>query len=134
MGPFRKKFKREYAKTLFSIAEGDLCSARDCRSGGTGRAENVSFHAEQAIEKSLKAVICHLGLPIPMVHDLKALIAALPDKCPLPPSASKMQELSEFATIRRYEEGNYALTDEELKSAIRVAEESILWAKKVIVK
>lgn len=54
-----RHFKPEYAKELIAIARGDLASAFGLKKIKMGRPENICYHAEQSIEKSLKAVLCH---------------------------------------------------------------------------
>jgi HEPN domain-containing protein len=93
--------------------------------------ENIFYLAEQAIEKSLKAVLCHLGEPISMVHEIAALIAKFPESCDLP-FGYELDQLSQFASIRRYEEGKVKLTKEEQTAVLQTSSEILQWAKKQI--
>lgn len=130
MTPKSKKFKPDYAKTLLKIAEGDLASARILASSQGGRLENIFFIAQQSIEKSLKAVLIYHQKNVPLTHDLDAIISVLPDHMHLP--KAQVEGMSEFATVRRYEEGYLEITTEEISAALRAAESFLSWAKKEI--
>ncbi|NBC28662.1 MAG: HEPN domain-containing protein [Spirochaetes bacterium] len=71
-----RRFDPEYGQTLFNIAEKDFTTAKFTESGvqsGEVRPENVLFLYQQSIEKLLKAVLCRLDRPVPLVHDLGSL-------------------------------------------------------------
>ena len=132
MGPFSKKFRPEYAKTLLKIAGGDLNTAEALLGNKNVRPENICFLAQQAIEKCIKAVLCHKNLSVPQVHDLEALVAAVPDNCPSIPGIEQLGDLTEFATVRRYEEGYQELEPPEMLAVVKTARECIEWAKKIV--
>jgi HEPN domain-containing protein len=132
MTPHSRKFPKSYAKTLFRIAEGDFQTAKILLKYPGGRVENSLFHIQQAMEKALKALLCHHKLPIPMTHDLGALLGALPDKLPALPQGSNLTAFTEFATVRRYEEAIYELDSKELEAALRLGESVLLWAKQIL--
>ena len=131
MTPKAKKYDPKYAKELIKIAKGDLGSAKDLQSGKQGRPENVLYLTQQSIEKCLKAVLCILEKPVLHTHDLEALINLLP-KNTLPQDWNELLSLTEYATVRRYEEGYEILTDEDLRNAIQLGERIIKWAEKLI--
>ena len=124
-------FKIEYAKELFAIAVEDLKTAHVLAKNSFVRKENILFHIQQAIEKALKGVICALEQPVPLVHDLALIIDRLP-KDNSPPFASEIVDLSQFASIRRYEEGTFEFTSEEIQASLDAAEKIIDWSKKEI--
>ncbi len=133
MTPRGKTYKKEYAVELLRIAQGDLGSARVLLKGTEGRPENVCFLVQQVIEKAIKAVQCHLGLTIVHTHDVEALIAMLPEE-ERPPQPDQLAIFTEYATIRRYEEGFAILTKPDLESMVRVGESVTHWAKSRISK
>ena len=94
-----RKFKKEYALELQRIAENDLLAAGVLASNAAVRRETVFFQIQQAVEKSLKALLCHRETTVPMVHDLALIIDRLN---PAPPRADEISDLSDFASIRRY--------------------------------
>ena len=107
-------FEKHYAKTLLRIAEGDYRTAVGVALIPDARIENAFYLAQQAIGKALKAVLVTKGIAVPMIHDLAALLSKLPDDCEAP-FGYELNELSQFATIRRYEEGSWKPTKEELQ-------------------
>ncbi len=126
-----RTFKKEYARELLSIAEGDLGSGRVLFQNfgqEKSRAENVFFLCQQAIEKALKAVLCAYGLPVPLVHELGVLVSKLPDES-APHFGYELGALTEFAATRRYEEGVLVLTREEAGDVVQNAEKILEWAE-----
>jgi len=124
-------FKKEYALELLGIAEGDLRSSRVLLKDEGGRAENVCFHAQQAIEKGLKALLCHLEIAVPFTHNLEVLASKLPKSFTLP-AIGDFETLAEYATIRRYEEGVVELDKKDLELTYKAASDFIAWVKKKI--
>jgi HEPN domain-containing protein len=123
-----KIFPVPYAQVLWRIAEGDFKTVVTLAKASDYRVENAFYLAQQSIEKSLKAVLVKLGLPVPLVHDLSALLSKLPADCD-PPYGYELNALSEYATIRRYEEGSWTPTQEELKEIIVKTANMLDWAK-----
>ncbi len=121
-------FKKEYAPELLRIAESDLESAQILFQAKRGRFENVLFHAAQAVEKSLKAVLCAQGKPVPLTHQLYTVVSQFPT-LDMPPGGYSLNDLTPFATIRRYEEGKAALNPDDLKNALALATQVVEWAK-----
>ncbi len=74
----------------------------------------IGFHAQQALEKLLKAALAHAGIAPPRIHDLGELIARLSDVDLTPPaSASEARALVPWAVEFRYED----ILDEHLDRA-----------------
>lgn len=126
-----KLFKKEYAHELLKIAKGDLQSATVLSKQKMGRPENICLLAQQTIEKAIKAVLAWKQIPFPLVHDAGVLIAKLPTN-ELPPYGYALSELTQFATVRRYEEGSYELSEEEIASVLKSAEDVLGWAIKKV--
>jgi len=126
-----KKFRKEYAPELFKIAQGDLDSAKGLTSAKLGRVENVCFHVQQAIEKALKAVLCHHEIPVPLVHDLGILLAKLPEDQNFP-FGYEINDLNDYAAIRRYEEGVIELSWDDAASVIKIGDTVLKWAGKIV--
>lgn len=126
-----RKFNKSYSIELLSIATQDLETARLLMGTTLKRKENILFHIEQSIEKAIKAVLCQLEIAVPMVHEIAILIDRLPED-KMPPRAEDLADLTQFATIRRYEEGKASLDQEEIQEAYNLAKEIITWAKNLI--
>ena len=71
----------------------------------------IGFHAQQALEKLLKAALAHAGVAPPRIHDLGELIARLGDAGLTPPtSANEARALVPWAVEFRYDD----VLDEQL--------------------
>jgi HEPN domain-containing protein len=71
----------------------------------------IGFHAQQALEKLLKAALAQAGAAPPRIHDLGELIARLGDEGLTPPtSTSEARALVPWAVEFRYDD----ILDEQL--------------------
>ncbi len=123
-----KLFHPEYARVLWQIADGDLQSAEVMAQNlNKGRRENICFAAQQCIEKSFKAVLCSRQKPVPITHSIELLLDRLQPTVPV--GAEALIELTDFATVRRYEEGSEIITAEDLQAIIDAARGVLMWAK-----
>jgi len=127
----RRRFKKPYSRELLLVAQGDLEAARALEQSRVSRKENILFHVQQALEKALKAVICAHELDVPLSHDLHELAQAFPGREQIP-RVETIYDLTQFATIRRYEEGVAVITDDEIKAAIQTAKEILDWVEQNI--
>lgn len=134
MTPLTRKFSKSYAKELIRIAEGDLKTAKVLMDHPFGRPENTFFLLQQTVEKSLKALLCHHNISIPLTHDLAALLAMLPTSIKAPEEVKALLTLTEFASIRRYEEGSYEYSKEEAAKAYQVTHNLLNWVKALLEK
>jgi len=125
--PRTRKFKQDYAYRLLKIAKDDLYAAKFLLTAPACRPETIGYHTQQCVEKAIKSVLIFLKIEIPMSHDIDSLLERLPDKMieELPEGAG---ELTQFATIRRYVDGEELLEKKDLEAAIQVAEFFINWA------
>ncbi len=69
-------------KEWIAKAEGDYATAElELHPTGTPNLDAVCFHAEQCIEKLMKALLIHLGVTPPRTHDLATLDRLLSPAC-----------------------------------------------------
>jgi HEPN domain-containing protein len=81
----------------------------------------VCFHAQQAAEKALKALLLRHGILYPHKHDLADLIALLPEMpTALGGLGQRISALTPYATTERYEE-IILPSDEEAQRAYSIA-------------
>ena len=67
--------------------------------------EIIGFHAQQAVEKLIKAVLAHREVAYPRIHDLTELVDLLRDKkIPFPEQLEEIDRLTPFAIVFRYAE------------------------------
>ena len=67
----------DHAKALFAMAKKDWQALQEMSRNLLIADEILGFHAQQAIEKSLKAWIASLGLDYPRTHNLISLLDKL---------------------------------------------------------
>ena len=60
------------------------------------------MHAQQAAEKSLKAVLVLHDLPVPFTHDLAYLRRLIGDHLPPGPSQDNLDRLNRWGAAARY--------------------------------
>ncbi|MDH5428718.1 MAG: HEPN domain-containing protein [Nitrospirota bacterium] len=66
--------------------------------------EAIGFHAQQAVEKCLKAVLSLHQIPFRKTHDLGELMDLLSDAGkPTPPETNEIEFLNPFAVTFRYD-------------------------------
>lgn len=129
--PKRRKFKKEYSYKLLRIAENDLYVGEFLMNAPKCRPEVILFQTQQAIEKSVKAVLVFREQQVPLTHDLEELIAELStEEISLFPENTPL--LSKFATVMRYTEGDEIFSSDDLVAAIKLAKFFLDWAKKNI--
>jgi HEPN domain-containing protein len=127
-------FRKGYAGELLRIAESDLDTVEYLLEGltqGRIRGESYFFAVQQVLEKALKAVLVHRGIPVPMVNDLGVLLAKVPRECE-PPFGYEIGALTEFAAARRYEESSLEWGLEEAQEALGLGKSAVDWARGVI--
>ena len=91
------------AEVLFRKARGDESTVEKLLPDPTSQDEIIGFHAQQAVEKLLKAVLAHRGVPYPRIHDLTELVDLLREnKILFPEDLEEIDRLTPFATVFRY--------------------------------
>lgn len=94
---------RDLAKVLARKAEGDAKVARKLAPDPDIDDEAVGFHAQQAVEKWLKAGMALHGLEEARIHDLGRLLEILDSAgADPPPGADRLDDLSIYAVPLRY--------------------------------
>lgn len=95
----------EQAQLLARKASQDATAARLFAGNEEIADEIIGFHAQQAVEKWLKAVMAVRGLPEDRIHDIGRLLQILEKgDVELPRKASQLDELTEYAVPMRYDE------------------------------
>lgn len=106
----------EFAEQLLAAAQRDLTVWRKLVHDAEVHDAMLGFHAQQAVEKLLKAVLARAGVVFRRTHDLAELLDVLHDAgLPPPPHADRLDELNPFAVDARYGmEGDSALVRQEV--------------------
>ena len=109
-------------------ARSDLAMARAKQEGVY--LEDLCFHAQQAAEKSIKALLILLGVEFPYVHDLARLLTLVEEAGEeLPEGVKQAERLTCFAIFARYPGLSGALSEQEYDGAISLAERVIRWVE-----
>lgn len=65
----------------------------------------IGFHAQQAVEKALKAVLVRHGIEFPRTHNIAMLVELLRrGSLPIPPDAEDLPLLTPFGVTQRYDD------------------------------
>jgi HEPN domain-containing protein len=95
--------------------------------------EDLCFDAQQAAEKAIKAVLIHLGVRFPYVHDLAQLLTLIVQAGQTIPGAVKQAAiLSEYAVQTRYPGLAEPVTLVEYEQAVAIAGDVVHWAESII--
>jgi HEPN domain-containing protein len=117
----------EVAELFLRKAASDLSAARVLARDPDQGDDVVGFHAQQAVEKSLKAVLVVRGFDIPRTHD-RDLLARLvvPGTQDVPSELADANTLSPWAVATRYDDIGATL---DRRGALDVAERAFDWAR-----
>jgi len=95
--------------------------------------EDLCFDAQQAAEKAIKAVLLHLAIRFPYVHDLTALLALIEQGgTSVPEPVREAGRLTRFAVVTRYPGIAEPVTREEYDRAIAITEVVVHWADSMV--
>lgn len=94
--------------------------------------ESLCFHAQQAAEKAIKAVLIANGIRPAHTHDIDVLIAALENVIDVPAGVRAAGVLAQYAVLSRYP-GDFGEVDEdEWRTSAKQARLAVEWAAGVI--
>lgn len=94
--------------------------------------DTVCFHAQQCVEKYLKALLLDRRGEIPRTHSIKTLLALLPESCRPELTAEEQEFLSDFAVFTRYPGDYEEISLREAKRALRLARRVRSFIRKAI--
>ena len=114
----------DHARGWLDKARSDLATG-DLVADGDGPYDTACFHAQQATEKALKALLALLEQPIPRTHDLEELQRLCLQTVHLEELASlDLTEVTDYAVMVRY--------DLEFWPAQATASDALMLASRVI--
>lgn len=94
--------------------------------------EMLLFHAQQAAEKALKAVLIRLGIDFPRTHNPLALVDILPPQFNSLPFLIAATALTEYAILLRYPGVNAPVNETRYARMLKLAEDVVAWAQQLI--
>ena len=92
-----------HAEEILEAARRDLRALRGMNDTEVFSDEIFGFHAQQSVEKALKAWLAFLGQRFPKTHDLKQLIDLLGESGVSTDGMDSFVDLNAFAVQYRYE-------------------------------
>lgn len=109
---------REWAQK----AENDLtAAAHTLKLGKACPTDTVCFHAQQCVEKYVKALLVYHDLDFPKTHNLRALLTLLPVRAQPDLTLEEQHVLTRYATVTRYPGDYEAIPLAEARYAVKVA-------------
>jgi HEPN domain-containing protein len=93
----------EHAREMVILAQRDLKALQGMFDADTFADEIFGFHAQQAVEKALKAWLTVVGVEYPRTHDLEELMGLLEEHAePILEAFYDLVDLTDFAVQFRY--------------------------------
>lgn len=110
------------AREWVEKAENDLKNAaHTVRMGLECPTDTVCFHAQQCVEKYLKALLVTQGIDFPKTHDVEELMNLTPAAMRPNLSASDEALLTDYATTARYPGYGETISLSDALDAVRIA-------------
>jgi HEPN domain-containing protein len=94
----------EHAQMMLDLAQKDLKAVKGMMDEEQFEDEIFGFHAQQTVEKVVKAWLSHIGVNYPKTHDLEELFTLLEDQNQtIPENYRSLTDFTDFAVQFRYE-------------------------------
>ena len=115
--------KEKIIKLWLLKAESDLRTAQILIKDENPPTESICFHAQQAVEKLLKAYLTYLDIKAPKTHDIATLLELClsVDEKFKELDQEKLEELTFYAVEIRYPDAFYQPSIEEAREALKQA-------------
>jgi len=92
--------------------------------------EQVCFHAQQAAEKAIKAVLLLRKVEFPLTHDIEVLLdIAENGEIRLPVDMREVGLLTPYAVAARYPGHWFEITPADVREALEAAGRTVCWAE-----
>jgi HEPN domain-containing protein len=91
--------------------------------------EDLCFHAQQACEKAIKALLVSQHISFSKTHNINTLLKLLPSSVPIPSMLLPAGDLSDYAVTTRYPGDYIPISEEDWKDSVKLAEEVIKWVE-----
>lgn len=112
----------DIAREWIIKAENDLKTASHTLKIAKGcPTDTVCFHAQQCVEKYLKALLVIKGIDFPRTHDIEHLVSLLPESIWLRLSIEEQRRITAYATVTRYPGEYEPILLAEAQRSLRIA-------------
>lgn len=120
--------KEDLAAELLALAADDEAAVRALMAVESVTDSIAGFHAQQAVEKALKAALASRGAEFPFSHDLARLMELCDSAgLPLPSALADVDRLTPYGVRFRY--GSAVAGDVTRAEAAAWASEALSWAR-----
>jgi HEPN domain-containing protein len=96
--------------------------------------DTVCFHAQQCVEKYLKAFLVLEEIEFPKTHDIRKIAALLPPRIRVPLTVEEQIQLTNYATVMRYPGDYFPISMAEARRAVRLARRVRMQIRKLLPK
>jgi HEPN domain-containing protein len=104
------KAENDFKNAAYTLEMGDECPT-----------DTVCFHAQQCIEKYLKALLTYKDISFPKTHDIEALVVSLPNSLRPNLNDKEQSQLADYATVTRYPGDYEPISLNEARKAVAMA-------------
>jgi HEPN domain-containing protein len=112
----------EVVRQWVQKAENDLkTAAHTVRLREDCPTDTICFHAQQCVEKYVKALLVWQGVDFPKTHNLEALLALVPPQYRARLTVEEQARLTDYATVTRYPGDYDPIPLDEARRAVTVA-------------
>lgn len=95
--------------------------------------EDLCFDAQQAVEKSLKAILIKLNKAFPKTHSIGILLKLIEEAgVEIPENINQTKLLTVYAVDARYPGDYEPVSKEEYNEALKIAEDVFKWLDNII--
>jgi HEPN domain-containing protein len=123
--------EHDLALELVGLAEDDRIAAAALLGVAAVSDAIVGFHAQQAVEKALKAVLASVRVEFPFTHNIAMLMQLCEDAgVQPPPTLVEADLLTPYGVMLRY--GARSPGTLERKTALSLAGEAVAWARGLV--
>ena len=126
------KGDRELAIKWLKRARSSLELARIGQSKEEVYYEDLCFNSQQAVEKSLKALLIYSGIQFRKTHSIAELLTLLKDSINIPKRVEDSVELTQYVITTRYPGDWEKVNQEEYENSLRIADDVYEWAEKIM--
>lgn len=111
-----------FVRQWVAKAENDLQNAEHILTlGEAGPLDTVCFHAQQCVEKYIKALLCFYEIDFYRTHNITTLLALLPVHLQPELSVEEQARLNDYAVAVRYPDDYELVSLAEAERAVQVA-------------
>jgi HEPN domain-containing protein len=127
-----KKSTRGTAQEWLKRAKGNLALAKQPKPREAFW-DDLCFDAQQAAEKSIKAVLVHRRIDFPKTHNIRALLELVdPTGSQISKEIWQAIDLTSYAVETRYPGPAEPVTRNEYRQAVALAEKVVKWAENIV--